>query len=92
MLVENAIDQRLERGLRSLIAQGLRAEDIKRMDLSKLRDGQREGALRDVRANLLLEKIADLEGIRGQRRGSGPGDCGGGAAVQAKPAGAAQAA
>jgi trigger factor len=33
------------------------------MDLSKLRDGQREGAVRDVRANLLLEKIADLEGI-----------------------------
>jgi trigger factor len=63
LLVENSIDQRLERGLRSLVAQGLRAEDIKRMDLSKLREGQREGALRDVRANLLLEKIAELEGI-----------------------------
>ncbi len=91
-MVENAIDQRLERGLRSLISQGLRAEDIKRMDLSKLRDGQREGALRDVRANLLLEKIADLEGIADHRRGSRQGDCGGGGAVQAKPAGAAQAA
>ena len=63
LLVENSIDQRLERGLRSLISQGLRAEDIKRMDLSKLREGQREGAVRDVRANLLLEKIADLESI-----------------------------
>ena len=63
MLVENAVDQRLERGLRSLIGQGLRAEDIKRMDMSKLRAGQREGALRDVRANLLLEKVAELEGI-----------------------------
>jgi len=62
-LVENSIDQRLEQGLRSLISQGLRAEDIKRMDLSKLRNGQREGAIRDVRANLLLEKIADLENI-----------------------------
>jgi trigger factor len=62
-MVDNAIDQRLERGLRSLISQGLRAEDIKRMDLSKLREGQQEGALRDVRTNLLLEKIADLEGI-----------------------------
>jgi trigger factor len=62
-MVENSIDQRLERGLRSLISQGLRAEDIKRMDLSKMRDGQREGAVKDVRANLLLEKIADLEGI-----------------------------
>ena len=42
-MVENAIDQRLERGLRSLISQGLRAEDIKRMDLSKLRDGPARG-------------------------------------------------
>lgn len=64
ILVENSIDQRLERGLRGLISQGLRTEDIKRMDLSKLRDGQREGAVRDVRANLLLEKIADLENIQ----------------------------
>jgi trigger factor len=63
VLVENSIDQRLERGLRSLVSQGLRAEDIKRMDLRKLRDGQRESALRDVRANLLLEKIAELESI-----------------------------
>jgi trigger factor len=63
VLVEDSIDHRLERGLRSLVSQGLRAEDIKRMDLSKLREGQREGAVRDVRANLLLEKIADLEGI-----------------------------
>jgi len=63
LLVDNAIDQRLERGLRSLIGQGLRAEDIKRMDMAKLREGQREGALREVRANLLLDKIADAEGI-----------------------------
>jgi trigger factor len=63
VLVEDSIDHRLERGLRSLVSQGLRAEDIKRMDLSKLREGQREGAVRDVRANLLLEKIADLESI-----------------------------
>jgi trigger factor len=63
VLVENAIDQRLERGLRQLVSQGLRAEDIKRMDLSKLREGQREGAVKDVRANLLLEKIAGEEGI-----------------------------
>jgi trigger factor len=63
ILMENAIDQRLERGLRQLVSQGLRAEDIKRMDLSKLREGQREGAVKDVRANLLLEKIAGEEGI-----------------------------
>jgi len=63
LMVENALDQRLERGLRALISQGLRAEDIKRMDMKGLRDAQRDAALRDVRSNLLLEKIADLEGI-----------------------------
>jgi trigger factor len=63
LLVENSIDRRLERGLRSLMGQGLRAEDLKRMDLGKLREGQREGALRDVRANLVLDKIAEQEGI-----------------------------
>jgi trigger factor len=63
MMVENSLDQRLERGLRALISQGLRAEDIKRMDMRGLREAQREAALRDVRSNLLLEKIADLEGI-----------------------------
>ena len=64
VMVESAIDRRLERGLRTLVAQGLRAEDLKRMDMSRLRDGQREMALRDVRSNLLLERIADMEGIQ----------------------------
>ncbi len=90
--MENAIDQRLERGLRSLIAQGLRAEDIKRMDLSKLRDGQREGALRDVRANLLLEKIADLEGIDVSDEDLDQGDFDGGEQSRQNPLALAQAA
>ncbi len=63
VLVENAVDQRLERMLRSLMSQGLQPEMLKRMDLGTLRDGQREQAANDVRANLLLEKIADAEKI-----------------------------
>jgi trigger factor len=63
-LVEHQIDQRLERGLRALAQQGLRAEDMKRMDLSRLRDGQREGAVREVKAQLLLEKIAEAENVQ----------------------------
>ena len=63
VLVENAVDQRLERMLRSLMQQGLKPEMLKGMDLSTLRDGQREQAANDVRANLLLEKIADAEQI-----------------------------
>ena len=38
-LVERQIDVRLERGLRALAAQGLKAEDMKKMDLPRLRAG-----------------------------------------------------
>lgn len=60
-LVERQIDLRLERGLRALAAQGMRAEDIKKMDLNRLRAGQREQALQEVKASLLLDRIAEEE-------------------------------
>lgn len=62
-MVEHQIDMRLERGLRSLMQQGLRPEDIKRMDLNRLRDGQREDAIKEVRTSLILDKIAEAEKI-----------------------------
>ena len=62
-LVERQVDLRLERGLRALAAQGMRAEDIRKMDLDRLRAGQREQALQEVKAALLLEKIATEEKI-----------------------------
>jgi trigger factor len=62
-LVERQIDQRLERGLRALAAQGMKMEDLKKMDLPRLRVGQREQALQDVKSSLLLERIAELEKI-----------------------------
>jgi trigger factor len=62
-LVERQIDVRLERGFRALVAQGMRAEDIKKMDFERLRVGQREQALQDVKASLLLEKVAEEEKI-----------------------------
>jgi len=63
-LVEQQIDIRLERGLRALAAQGLTAEQMKKMDLQRLRAGQREQAVHDVKASLLLEKVADAENLR----------------------------
>ena len=60
-LLERQIDVRLERGLRALAAQGMRAADMKRMDLSRLRAGQHDAALREVKASLLLDKIAEAE-------------------------------
>jgi trigger factor len=62
-LVEHQVDVRLERGLRALAMQGMRADDMKKMDLEKLRAGQREGARKEVKASLLLEKIAERENI-----------------------------
>jgi trigger factor len=62
-LVEHQVDVRLERGLRALAAQGMRSEDMKKMDLNRLRAGQREQATQEVKSSLLLEKIADLEKI-----------------------------
>jgi trigger factor len=62
-LVEHQIDVRLERGLRALAAQGMRAEDMKKVDLNRLRAGQREQAIQEVKASLLLDKIADAEKI-----------------------------
>jgi trigger factor len=63
-LVEHQIDVRLERGLRALAAQGMRAEDMKKMDLNRLRAGQRDQAVNEVKASLLLDKIADAENIQ----------------------------
>lgn len=62
-LVERQIDLRLERGLRALAAQGLRAEDMKKMDFARLRTAQREGAVKEVKVSLILDKIAEIEKI-----------------------------
>lgn len=63
-LIEHQIDIRLERGLRALAAQGLTAEQMKKMDLQRLRVGQREQAIQDLKASLLLEKVADEEKVQ----------------------------
>jgi trigger factor len=62
-LVDRQIDLRLERGLRALAAQGMKMEDMKKMDLQRLRAGQRDPAAQDVKSSLLLGRIAELEHI-----------------------------
>jgi trigger factor len=62
-LVDRQIDVRLDRGLRALAAQGMRSEDMKKMDLARLRTGQRDQAVQEVKSSLLLEKVADQEKI-----------------------------
>ena len=63
-LVEHQIDLRLERGLRALAAQGMKTEDMKRMDFGRLRAGQRDAAVKEVKSNVLLAKIAIKENIQ----------------------------
>ncbi len=63
-LIEQQVDIRLERGLRALAAQGLTAEQMKKMDLNRLRVGQRDQAIHDVKAALLLERVAEEENVQ----------------------------
>ncbi len=63
-LVQSQVDTRLERGLRALAAQGMRTEDMRNLDFDRLRDGQRESAMNEVKGSILLDRIADREQVQ----------------------------
>jgi trigger factor len=63
-LVQTQIDARLERGLRALAAQGMRTEDMRKLDFDRLREAQRESAAGEVKGTLVLDRIADVENIQ----------------------------
>jgi len=60
-LVQEQIEARLERGLRALAAQGMSAEQMRRLDFERLRSAQHETATSEVKAQLILDKIAQEE-------------------------------
>jgi trigger factor len=62
-LVQEQIDTRLERGLRALAAQGMEPEQMRKLDFTRLRAAQRDGATAEVRTNILLDRIAAEEQI-----------------------------
>ena len=62
-LIQDQIDTRLERGFRALASQGMRPQDMRKLNLSRLREAQKDAAVREVKAALLLEKVADAEKI-----------------------------
>jgi trigger factor len=62
-LVERQVRTRVERSLRSLARQGVDASKLN-LDWRKVREAEREGAARDVKAGLLLERIATVENIQ----------------------------
>src|SRR5690348_103893 len=61
-LVEHQMDSRLERVVRSLAAQGVDPRAVN-VDWVSLRQRQRDRALRDVKAEILLDRIATAENL-----------------------------
>jgi len=62
-LVQDQIDARLERGLRALAAQGMNPEQMRKLDFGRLRGAQRDSAVAEVKAHILLDLIAEKEGV-----------------------------
>jgi len=62
-MVQQQIDERLERGLRALGAQGMSPDQMRKLDFSRLRVAQRDGAVAEVKTAILLDRIAHEENI-----------------------------
>jgi trigger factor len=62
-LVQQQVDARLERGLRALAQQGMTSEAMRQLDFTRLRAAQRDSAVNEVKASLILDKIAQVEKI-----------------------------
>jgi trigger factor len=62
-LVQDQIDARLERGLRALAAQGMATEQMRKLDFGRLRTAQRDSAVAEVKTTILLDRIAEAEGV-----------------------------
>ncbi|MDE3104412.1 MAG: trigger factor [Acidobacteriota bacterium] len=61
--IERQIDARLDRGLRALAQQGMSMEDMRKLDFPRLRAAQRDQAVNEVKASLVLDRIAEAEGV-----------------------------
>lgn len=62
-LVQEQVDNRLERGLRALAAQGMNPEQMRKLDFDRLRTAQRDSALAEVKTQILLDRIAQEENV-----------------------------
>ena len=61
--VQQQIEARLDRGLRALAQQGMSVEDMRKLDFVRLREAQRDQAVNEVKASMILDRIAEVEGI-----------------------------
>lgn len=60
--IERQIEMQVERQLHALAAEGIDPRSIK-LDWEKVKESQRDKAIREVKASLLLNKIAEVEHI-----------------------------
>ena len=61
--VQQQVDARLDRGLRALAQQGMTSDEMRKLDFNRLRAAQRDQAVNEVKASLILDKIAEAEGV-----------------------------
>ena len=63
VFVQQQIEARLERGLRALAQQGMSSEQMRQLDFHRLRDAQRDQAINEVKASMILDRLAGMENI-----------------------------
>ncbi|MDQ2833577.1 MAG: trigger factor [Acidobacteriota bacterium] len=61
--VQQQVEARLDRGLRALAQQGMKAEDMRKLDFVSLRASQRDQAVNEVKVSMILDRIAEAENI-----------------------------
>jgi trigger factor len=61
--VQQQIEARLDRGLRALAQQGMKVEDMRKLDFVRLREAQRDQAINEVKVSMILDRIAEVEGV-----------------------------
>ncbi len=61
--VQQQIDARLDRGLRALAQQGMTNEAMRQLDFGRLRAAQRDQAVAEVKASMILDRIAEREHV-----------------------------
>jgi trigger factor len=61
--VQQQIEARLDRGLRALAQQGMSTDDMRKLDFVRLRAAQRDQAVGEVKASLILDRIAEAEKV-----------------------------
>jgi len=66
VFVERQIRNRVEQTLQGMAAQGIDPKNLK-LDWNKVKETQREKALREVKASMLLSRIAEREAIHANR-------------------------